>query len=148
MARRATGRAIHNLRRTATAPTETTPTAGPGYVEQHEEQTDVEELERQARAERIAGQPVGEAVAGITSPKPEAHSLQELEGQARAERIAGQPVGEAVAGMEPAPDATSDEEETLEALERLAELKERGMLTDQEFAVQKAKILGTLTSPG
>jgi hypothetical protein len=41
----------------------------------------------------------------------------------------------------PAPAAPSSDD-TLSQLERLGQLKEQGILTDAEFAAQKAKILG------
>ena len=43
----------------------------------------------------------------------------------------------------PAPPAAPDTDEMLEQLRQLAELKETGVLTEEEFAVQKARVLGT-----
>ncbi|MBQ8680764.1 MAG: SHOCT domain-containing protein [Treponema sp.] len=40
--------------------------------------------------------------------------------------------------------ATSGSEDVSSKLEKLAALKEKGILTDEEFAAQKAKILGTV----
>lgn len=42
----------------------------------------------------------------------------------------------------PAP-ASSGTDDMLERLRQLGELRDEGILTDQEFAVQKARILGT-----
>ena len=42
----------------------------------------------------------------------------------------------------PAP-AASSESDTIAQLEKLGELKEKGILSDEEFAAQKAKVLGT-----
>jgi hypothetical protein len=42
----------------------------------------------------------------------------------------------------PAP-AAAPAEDPIEQLKQLASLKEQGILTDEEFAAQKAKILGT-----
>jgi len=42
----------------------------------------------------------------------------------------------------PAPAPASGGESTIEQLKQLAELKDQGILTDQEFAAQKAKLLG------
>lgn len=42
----------------------------------------------------------------------------------------------------PAPAAPS-EDDTISQLEKLAALKQQGILTDEEFAAQKAKILGS-----
>ncbi|MFH8387611.1 SHOCT domain-containing protein [Kitasatospora sp. NPDC018058] len=39
--------------------------------------------------------------------------------------------------------APSSTEDTLDQLQKLAALKEQGVLTEAEFAAQKAKILGT-----
>ncbi len=43
-------------------------------------------------------------------------------------------------GPAPAP-AASSESDTIAQLEKLGELKEKGILSDEEFAAQKAKIL-------
>ncbi|MFJ1793397.1 SHOCT domain-containing protein [Kitasatospora griseola] len=42
----------------------------------------------------------------------------------------------------PAPTGAPTMEEKLEQLQQLAALKEKGVLTEQEFAAQKARILG------
>jgi hypothetical protein len=42
----------------------------------------------------------------------------------------------------PAPAAPAGEQSTIEQLKELAALKEQGVLTEDEFAAQKAKILG------
>ena len=39
--------------------------------------------------------------------------------------------------------AASSEEDTIAQLERLGQLKAQGILTEEEFAAQKAKVLGT-----
>lgn len=44
---------------------------------------------------------------------------------------------------EPAPAAAPAEDDTLAQLERLGQLKAQGVLSEEEFAAQKAKILGT-----
>lgn len=43
----------------------------------------------------------------------------------------------------PAPAAAAPAADPIEQLKDLAELKQQGILTDEEFAAQKAKILGT-----
>ncbi|HYI20436.1 MAG TPA: SHOCT domain-containing protein [Solirubrobacteraceae bacterium] len=43
----------------------------------------------------------------------------------------------------PAPVAAAPAVDPIEQLKQLAELKQQGILTDDEFAVQKARILGT-----
>ena len=42
----------------------------------------------------------------------------------------------------PAPTAPAPEQSTIEQLKELAALKDQGVLTEEEFAAQKAKILG------
>jgi len=42
----------------------------------------------------------------------------------------------------PAPAPAPEAEDPYEALKKLAELHDQGILTDEEFAAQKAKILG------
>lgn len=44
--------------------------------------------------------------------------------------------------QQPAPAAPAPEQSTIEQLKELAALKEQGVLTDEEFVAQKAKILG------
>lgn len=46
------------------------------------------------------------------------------------------------AASPPAPAAPAGEQSTIEQLKELAALKEQGVLTEDEFAAQKAKILG------
>jgi putative oligomerization/nucleic acid binding protein len=41
------------------------------------------------------------------------------------------------------PSAAATQDSTIEQLKELAQLKEQGILTEEEFAVQKAKILGS-----
>jgi hypothetical protein len=53
---------------------------------------------------------------------------------------AEQPAAEAPAA--PAASAAALTDEQVSELERLAKLKEEGILTDQEFTAEKAKILG------
>jgi hypothetical protein len=49
----------------------------------------------------------------------------------------GQPMAEAQ------PAAAAPQESPIEQLKQLAQLKEQGILTEEEFAAQKAKILGS-----
>lgn len=48
----------------------------------------------------------------------------------------------AQAAPPPPPPPQADADDQLAQLERLAQLKAQGILTDEEFAAQKAKILG------
>jgi hypothetical protein len=43
----------------------------------------------------------------------------------------------------PAPSATDDRDRQIAQLKELADLKAQGVLTEEEFAAQKAQILGT-----
>jgi hypothetical protein len=43
----------------------------------------------------------------------------------------------------PAPAPAAPQDDTIEQIKQLAELKAQGILTDEEFAAGKAKILGT-----
>ncbi len=43
----------------------------------------------------------------------------------------------------PAPAASAAGESTIDQLKQLGELKEQGILTEEEFAAQKAKLLGS-----
>jgi hypothetical protein len=43
----------------------------------------------------------------------------------------------------PAPPAAGAEGDTIEQLTQLGELRDKGVLTDAEFAAQKAKLLGS-----
>jgi hypothetical protein len=43
----------------------------------------------------------------------------------------------------PAPAPATEEDDMFDQLQRLAQLHDRGILTDEEFAAQKARILGT-----
>lgn len=59
------------------------------------------------------------------------------------ERWAREEAGPAAqAPAEVAPPAASGEGSTIEQLEKLGQLKEQGILTEEEFAAQKAKLLG------
>jgi hypothetical protein len=49
---------------------------------------------------------------------------------------------QAYAEPPPAPPATSDRSQQIEQLKELADLKAQGILTEEEFAAQKAQILG------
>jgi Short C-terminal domain len=59
--------------------------------------------------------------------------------RSRQARNAEQAAPEPAPAPQPAPGITS---ETLASLERLADLRQQGVLTPEEFAVQKARLLG------
>lgn len=61
--------------------------------------------------------------------------------QHQQEKFAGQQAEQAQAAQQPAPPAVPPADDTISRLERLAGLKSQGILTDEEFAAEKAKIL-------
>lgn len=50
--------------------------------------------------------------------------------------------GQPAAPPPPAPAPVDDESHALDQLQKLGDLKQQGILTEEEFAAQKAKILG------
>jgi hypothetical protein len=72
-----------------------------------------------------------------------AYSEAEQEVQGQQQPAYAQPVAYAQpAPAAPAP-APASQDDTISQLERLGKLKDQGVLTDEEFQAQKAKILGT-----
>ncbi|HUW02667.1 MAG TPA: SHOCT domain-containing protein [Acidimicrobiales bacterium] len=66
---------------------------------------------------------------------------QQVQEQQQAAYDAGQ--ADAMAAQQPPPPAPAAAGgDSIEQLERLAKLKEQGILTDEEFSAEKAKILG------
>jgi len=101
---------------------------------------------RTVRRRRVGRAVVGTAVVAGTAgvvhhgldkhyAKKEAEEQQEMYVQQQMEQEQYAPPPEPV----PAP---AQEDDTIAQLERLAALKEQGILTEEEFAVQKAKLLG------
>ncbi len=52
------------------------------------------------------------------------------------------PAPEPAPASEPAPQPVATETDKIESLKQLGELHEQGILTDEEFAAEKAKVLG------
>jgi hypothetical protein len=94
-----------------------------------------------ARTAVVAG--TATAVSGRVQRR-QAEKYADRDAQIAADRE--QAYEEKVAPAEPAPmpeqRTASTASETLEQLQQLAELKTQGVLTDDEFAAQKARILG------
>ncbi len=92
-----------------------------------------------ARTAVVAG--TATAVSGRVSRRQQGRwAKQEQEEQAQqAPPAAAAPAPVAPA---PAPAAADDMDSKIEQLKKLAELKDAGVLTEAEFATQKAKILG------
>jgi hypothetical protein len=92
------------------------------------------------RAGPGAGAGADAALAGIP-PEAQAIVAQLRQAFPGAQVQVGSAEMSSMPGVAPAP-AEDPEEETLDRLERLAALHERGVLTDAEFAEQKRRILG------
>ena len=73
----------------------------------------------------------------------DAQAYEAQQQQAAMQAAADQAVANAqAAAPPPAPAAPAAEDDTIAQLERLASLKQQGILTDAEFEAQKAKLLG------
>ncbi len=94
-------------------------------------------LRGMARTAAVAG--TASAVAGNVHHRQEKKwAGQEAEAQAQA-APAEQPMEQSQAAPAPAASAADDQ---IAQLEKLAQLKEQGILTEEEFAAKKAQILG------
>jgi hypothetical protein len=60
-----------------------------------------------------------------------------------AQQEQGYPPQQAYAEAPPPPAATDDRDRQIAQLKELADLKAQGILTEEEFAAQKAEVLGT-----
>jgi len=97
-------------------------------------------LRGMARTAVVAG--TATAVSGrVAKRQNEKWSRQEEEQYARYAQQAPPPAP-AQAPQAAAPPAAGGESATIEQLKQLAELKAQGILTEEEFAAQKAKLLG------
>ena len=109
---------------------------------------------RRVRRRRVATAVVGTAVVAGTAgavrhhqdkryAQREAAEQQEYD-QAYQDGVAdAQAQQQAYAPPPPAPAAPAPEEDVITQLERLGALKAQGILTEEEFEAQKAKLLGT-----
>ncbi|HQR26579.1 MAG TPA: SHOCT domain-containing protein [Nocardioides sp.] len=98
-----------------------------------------------ARTAVVAG--TATAVSGRVQRR-QAEKYAERDAQIYADREAAYqqqaaPPPQAYAEPAPAPAAAAPEVDVVAQLKGLAELKEQGILTEEEFAAQKAKILGS-----
>ncbi len=87
-----------------------------------------------ARTAVIAG--TATAVSGGVARRQQAKAQQAADAQAYQEQQYAEPA------PAPAP-AAAPEQDTITQLKELAALKDQGILTEEEFAAQKAKILGS-----
>jgi Short C-terminal domain len=99
-----------------------------------------------ARTAVVAG--TATAVAGGVSRHQQQKGQQQAEAQAyeqqQQQQQMQQEVAAQLAAQQPAPAAAAPAAtDTITQLQQLAALKEQGILTEAEFAAQKAKILGT-----
>jgi len=84
------------------------------------------------------------AVVAGTAANMGAKSAQRNAAAAQAQ-AAPEPAGEPAAPEAPAPEAAAPQaidSEQIELLKQLADLKDQGILTEEEFAAKKAQILG------
>jgi RNase P protein component len=82
-------------------------------------------------------------VAGTSQATRNAVNRRQAKRNVRAYSQAQQPVqGQQVVYASPPPAATASQDDTIAQLERLGALKNQGVLTEEEFQAQKAKILG------
>ena len=72
-----------------------------------------------------------------------AKDQQEYEAQAYEQQQAQAPQPQQVYAAPPPQPAASSQDDMITQLQKLGELKAAGVLTEQEFAAQKAKILGS-----
>lgn len=92
------------------------------------------------RTAAIAG---GAAYAGKKHGERKAYEAeQEAEQEARLQQLEAQQAQQAQP-QAAAPAAGESMDQKVEELKKLAELKDQGILTEEEFAAQKAKILGS-----
>ena len=79
---------------------------------------------------------------GVQRRQSNKWAAKEQEAQAQQQAIYEQGVADAQAAAAPPPAAAPAAEDPIAQIEKLGKLKEQGLLTEEEFAAQKAKILG------
>jgi hypothetical protein len=90
-----------------------------------------------ARTAVVAG--TATAVSNRVSRRQAGRWQQQSDAQAYQEQQYAQPAY--AAPPPPAPVATQDDDDLIAQLEKLGGLRDKGILTDEEFAAQKAKLL-------
>ena len=83
------------------------------------------------------------AIAGTATAVSNRVSRRQAGAGAQQEAAYAQEPEPTYAAAAPAPAPAAPAADPIEQLKELAELKEQGILTDEEFAAQKAKILGS-----
>lgn len=103
-------------------------------------QSEVQQVEQHTgmKAEDLSEEQLDAAMEelGIEGQEPTDQEIAMLE--AEEDKAAGQDA----AGSTPGQQAPAQQADVITQLERLGALKAQGLLTDEEFAVQKAKLLG------
>ena len=94
------------------------------------------------RVQRRQANKFAEKDAATAAKQQEAYDAQMAQQQPPAYQQAPPPPVYQQAPPPPAPAAGGISNEALEQLKQLGALKEQGILTDEEFAAQKAKVLG------
>ena len=94
------------------------------------------------RVQRRQANKFAEKDAATAAKQQEAYDAQMAQQQPPAYQQAPPPPVYQQAPPPPAPAAGGISNEDLEQLKQLGALKEQGILTDEEFAAQKAKVLG------
>ncbi|MGI9601523.1 MAG: SHOCT domain-containing protein [Acidimicrobiales bacterium] len=93
-----------------------------------------------ARTAAVAG--TASAVSGrVHRRQNEKWSQEQQTSVAQQQAIYDQGVADASAAPPPPPPPADDGDDRIAQLERLAKLREQGILTDDEFAAEKAKVL-------
>jgi hypothetical protein len=105
---------------------------------------------RRMAGRRVARAAVGTAVVAGTAGAVRHHQDQryarkdaEEQAQYEAQQEQYAPPPQSQYAPPPAQPAPPAEEDPITQIERLGSLKEQGLITEEEFAAQKAKILGT-----
>ena len=93
-----------------------------------------------ARTAVIAG--TATAVSGRVARRQQGRAEQAAQAEGYQQEQAQQQYAEAAPPPPPPAPAASGTDDTIAQLKELAALKEQGILTDAEFAAQKAKVLG------
>jgi hypothetical protein len=103
-------------------------------------QSEVQQVEQHTgmKAEDLSEEQLDAAMSelGIEGQEPTDQEIAMLE--AEEDKAAGQPA----AGSAPVPPAAPPQQDVITQLERLGALKAQGLLSEEEFAALKAKLLG------
>jgi Short C-terminal domain len=97
------------------------------------------------RRTRGLGRTVGRtAVIAGTATAVSGHVARSQQARAdQAQQAASAQQAEQAAAAQPAPAPAAAEPDVIDQLKRFAELRDQGILTEEEFAAQKAKLLGS-----